>query len=171
MARNSFELSGSTVEEKLLHAETVLRRLLAKAAGAQTFVLIPPLPIFDYMKAPESDGVFFRYMLPADGEIIRFGLSVDRFSDSVKDQAARVTVSLTDPNGTASSQNFLVSKSWTSEELSLPVKAGSKITAKFDNPLIASGLWTAFLYRIPGAQADKESFLIDQLLALGDSDA
>ena len=40
-----------------------------------------------------------------------------------------------------------------------------------DNPMVASGLWTAMLYRIPGSQADKEGFLIEQLMALGESDA
>ena len=170
MARSNFTLSGSP-EEKLLQVETVIRRLLSRTAGAQAYVFMPPIPIFDFVKAPESDGVFFRYMLPADGEIVRFGLSVDKFSDSVKDTAAKVTITMTDPSGTSSSKNFFVSKAWTYEEVSLPVKAGAKITATIGNPMVASGIWTAFLYRIPGTQADKEGFLIEQLLSLGDTDA
>ena len=171
MIRTAFTLQGSSVEEKLSHVETVLRRLLAKTAGAQAFIFMPPIPIFDYAKAPESDGLFFRYMLPADGEIVRFGLNVDRFSDSIKDKAAQITISLTEPGGTSVSQNFLVSKTWTSQEVTIPVKAGSKISAVIDNPMVASGLWTAMLYRIPGSQADKEGFLIEQLMMLGESDA
>ena len=171
MMRTAFTLQGSSVEEKLAHAETVIRRLLAKTSGAQAFIFMPPIPIFDYAKAPESDGMFFRYMLPADGELVRFGLNVDRFSDAIKDKAAQITISLTEPSGTAVSQNFFVSKAWTSQEVSIKVKAGSKITAVIDNPMVAFGLWTALLYRIPGTQADKEGFLIDQLMALGETDA
>ena len=68
MARQDRPLLTGSITDKMDRVDALLRRL-NRRRGNYVIGVTPPIPVFDWTKEPDEDGVVFRKLMPGNGKI------------------------------------------------------------------------------------------------------
>jgi len=135
-------LKGS-VSEKFDQLEKLIWHLRIRR-GDYVIGLTPPIPVFDFTDTPNSAGVVFRKIIPADGMITVGCMWVEDFD---KKQNPMAILIIEDHQG-SSSVNVPIDRQALSIRPQMPVKFGQRITLKISPAESCKGIWTAFLFEV-----------------------
>ena len=155
-------LKGS-VNEKL----DMVERLLRKAMHRKNYVIgvTPPIPVFDYIKQPDEDGVVFRKLLPGNGTITVGCMWVDELNKQLNPQAV---LRVEGPLG-GGHVKIPIQRQATSVQPNLVIEFGQRLSLSIEPQAACSGIWTAFLFEIEPNQLSTEQQLADGFLKLVES--
>jgi hypothetical protein len=157
MARKDKMLSG-TVEERLVQADNILRRLVRRSKGSMAITYIPPIPIMSGHYNSE-DGIIIRAVIPAVGTITTIAMFVD-LAEGIKNTdfiaeltSTRVTTGVT----------FNIKHTLTRDDLNIPVIPGDVLTVRAINPSDIIDAAASALYKISPNAGDINKQLIDEI--------
>jgi hypothetical protein len=138
-------MAGKSVEEQLSYIGTILSRLNAKSDSTQEIVsLISPSPVYGYIAKTGSDGVIFKFLVPADGKIKRACLAIEHIEGK---DPAKFTIEQKGIKG-LSSKFFETTKNLIIEDFDIPVFTGDMLSLTTQTPEIVSGLYVTMVYEV-----------------------
>lgn len=152
-------LQGKTVEERLDHADLILQRLTRKAPG-RIHVIVPPVPVCFYCSTPSESGLIGRWVAPVDGAIQEIHAYVGFVMDRLKPVLVITVVS----GNRTESASMVYSTGAASTKTTVAVKAGDRIELSTTDPGSVGELSVSFLLVPSVARADKEKFVVDDIL-------
>ena len=155
-------LKGS-IENKMKQIERLLWHLKVRR-GNYVIGVTPPIPVFDYISQPTTDGVVFRKIMPANGVITVGCMWLDEF-DRAKQPMA--TLSVDDRVG-GSNVSVPVNKRAIRIQPSMAVQFGQRISLSINPVDSCAGIWTAFLFEIEPNQLSADKRLMSGFLELAD---
>jgi len=158
--RNQRPLLKGSVNEKF----KLIERYLRKAMRRQNYVIgvTPPIPVFDYIKQPDEDGVVFRKLLPGSGRITVGCMWVDELNQQLKPQAV---LKVDGPLG-GGHVKIPIKRQATSVQPDMTIEFGQRLSLSIEPQAACSGIWTAFLFEIEQKQLAVEQQLADRFLEL-----
>ena len=86
MARRDKPLLKGSINEKLDRADALIRRL-NRRRGNYVIGVTPPIPVFDWTRDPDEQGVVFRKLMPGNGRITIGCMYVETLNKKVGPQA------------------------------------------------------------------------------------
>ena len=154
MLRGSFD-------EKLKQVERIIRRMSLRQ---NNFVIgvTPPIPVFDWTKTPDEDGVVFRKLMPGNGTITIGCMYVEELDQQLIPKAV---LTIEGQLGGANI-NIPIDRQMLRIEPRMPVEFGQRLTLSIDPPEACSGIWTAFLFEVDVKHTKEDQQLADGFMAL-----
>jgi hypothetical protein len=153
-------LKGS-FDEKLQQTEKLIRRL-NRTRGNYVIGVTPPIPVFDWTKEPDEDGVVFRKLMPGNGKITIGCMYVREFDKN----ASPIAVLNIEGQMGGTNINIPITKQTMSVEANMPVEFGQRLTLSISPIEACSGIWTAFLFEVDARHTQEQQQLVDGFLAL-----
>ena len=155
-------LKGSP-NEKLDMVERYIRYLQARR-GNYVIGVTPPIPVFDWTKLPDDQGVVFRKLMPGNGKITVGCMYVETLDTRLNPQA------VLDIEGQLGGTRFNIpiTRQTLSIEPNMPVEFGQRLTLSIDPIEACSGIWTAFLFECDVKHTQQQQQLMNGFLELAD---
>jgi len=153
-------LKGS-FDEKFKQLETVIRRM-SRRQGNYIIGLTPPIPVFDYCKEPDADGMVFRKLMPGNGTITIGCMWVDELNNQLNPQAV---LTVEGPLG-GGNVKIPIQRQATSVQPNMTIEFGQRLSLAIEPVEACKGIWTAFLFEIEASQLSKDQQMIDGFLQL-----
>jgi len=153
---------GESINDKI---DSIDRHLdnLYKRAGKYVVGALPPVPVFDYVTAPELEtGVVLRRLFPGPGMISKGAMFIEEYLDKGE---ATITVEVFGPLG-GSNVKLPTRQQMITVTPNLPVDAGFRLVVSIDPPGLVKGVWTSFLLEVGWRQCKTEKFLLEELAKL-----
>ena len=129
-----------------------MERRLARRGKGKFIGMVFPFPICD-CREPDSEGVFFRVMIPCDGVLSKALVSID---DPLKDNPVEVQARLKVENDVYARDTTITSP-LSEFNLNLDVSKGSKLTLAVTSGNVEKPIWVSLLFvpSIPNATIKK----------------
>jgi len=149
---------GDKVDEQINRIDKTLqhfsRRLSHKIIG-----VLPAAPVFEFVYAPNSDGVVLRRIIPVAGTISKAAI----FVQSKETKGASLFRLEIRRGEKYWAEAFEVGKKPIVEAPGIKVEAGDLVTLMVEEPEAIKGIWAAFLFNIAAAGLEKTEFVFDQI--------
>lgn len=162
MAR--LELQGRNADEKLAHVSLILERMSRKTQKVAT-TIVPPSPIYGFKDLLCADGIIFKCLIPAKGNISRLCLAIEEI-DTKDPVSFEILFEKFGDGKVKQSYGFSTKKRILIEDVNLNVDPGDCITLKTADPERLSGIYATILYNIDIAVGTKAEIAIQQFEAL-----
>jgi len=162
MARqNERKLLRGSFDEKLTQVESIIRKM-NRRQNNYVIGVTPPIPVFDWVKEPDENGVVFRKLMPGNGKITIGCMYVEELNQQLNPQA------VLNIEGKLGGMNIKIpiTKQALSIEPLMPVEFGQRLMLSVDPVEACKGIWTAFLFEVDIAHTQKDQQLADGFLAL-----
>jgi hypothetical protein len=153
-------LKGS-FDEKLKQVDKMLRRM-HRRKNNYVIGVTPPIPVFDWTRTPDEDGVVFRKLMPGNGRITIGCMYIEKLDMPLNPQAV-LTI---DGRFGGSKVNIPIGRQAISVEPNMPVEFGQRLTLAIEPPEACEGIWTAFLYEVDVKHTQEHQQLVNGFLAL-----
>jgi len=160
MAKEKPLLTGS-ITEKMDQVEARIRKLYRRR-GNYVIGVTPPIPVFDWTKLPDEDGVVFRKLMPGNGRITLGCMYVETLDTRLNPQA------VLDIEGQLGGTrvNIPINRQTLSIEPNMPVEFGQRLTLSIEPAEACSGIWTAFLFECDVQHTKTQQQLVNGFMAL-----
>jgi len=161
--RTQRPLLRGSITDKVEQVEKYLRKAMLR----KNYVIgvTPPIPVFDYIKQPDEDGVVFRKLLPGNGRITVGCMWVDELNKQLNPQAV---LRVEGPLG-GGHVKIPITRQATSVQPNMSIEFGQRLSLSIEPQAACSGIWTAFLFEIEPNQLSTEQQLADGFLKLVES--
>ncbi len=120
-------VKGDSVKEQIAWIDRYLHHTKSRLQK-KVIMGVSPIPVSGYCSMPESDGSFFRYMIPVSGSVKRVMFDVV----GVVAKGMTVTVTLFRMTGDQVRSTNVIRTNRMAVNLDWPVSAGDKVKARFD---------------------------------------
>jgi len=143
-----------------------VEQLLRKAMRRTNYVIgmTPPIPVFDYIKAPDENGVVFRKLMPGNGKITVGCMWIDQLDKKLNPQAV---LTVDGPLGGGHVKIPIVRQA-TSVRPDMLIDFGQRLSLSIEPVDACSGIWTAFLFEIEVKQLSRDQQLLNGFLELAE---
>jgi len=159
--RKQKKLLTGSINEQLAQVERYLWHLKIRR-GNYVIGVTPPIPVFDWTKHPDDQGVVFRKLMPGNGRITLGCMYVEQLDKGLNPQA------VLDVEGSLGGTriNIPINRQTLSIEPNMPVEFGQRLTLSISPASACSGIWTAFLFECDIKHTQQQQQLMNGFLEL-----
>ena len=158
-------VKGVSLDDKFAHVNATLKHFNRRLRESAKVVIgiVPSSPVFNFVYAPDSEGVILRAIFPSRGRILSGCMFIEDHGENNKSTILEAKVDSARGNF---SRLFEVKKIPLVLELNEEISGGDRLTISVKDGVGVKGIWMALLYEVDPGTMTKQEFMIEQFRSL-----